>query len=394
MIKAHSSALGDFIGIGLHRRHYEIRLTMNELRQKLLCVGLGCDCMLYKSLISLYGSSLAGRSAPTDDLVWHFVPSDDLRLFREYTLDALQHAKVYLLDYLAAAYADSLHDAVAKQAAETGLPAMAILGEVKLPTAVVWVEFDDRRLGVARFERASPVTRHDDKPSGTGLRGYLLDDRNEGHLRITMFHRRENSRVVDPICALLVKRTPTGELNYDDVEVELSRSTVDFCVRSGDTTEMINGRRTVHQVETGYDLFIPYALFAMLVSPDLGGIILTETETFTAKDNKTARKFGKSWILGAQSSHLTIRIGPQAAAHMAERTARVEFERQMRDARNGPIRHWVAEHERHYRSGKIVLVKRHPRGHGPSPNLPTRVMGPKSDTTTFEFSATKPSNAD
>lgn len=350
--------------------------------------------MLYKSLILLYGSSLAGKSAPTDDLVWHFTPSDDLRLFREYALDALQHANVYMLDHLAAAYADTLHDAVAKQAADSGLPAMAILGEVKLPADVVWVEFDDRELGVARFERASPVTRHDDKPFGTGLRGYLLDDRNEGHLRITMFHRRENSRVVDPICCLLVKRRPTGELNYDDVEVELSRSVVDFRVRSGDTTEMINGRRTVHQVETGYDLFIPYALFAMLVSPDLGGIIPTETETFTPKDTKTARKFGKSWILGAQKSHLTIRIGPQAAAHMVERTARLEFERQALEARNGPIRHWVSDHERHYRSGKVVLVKGHHRGHAPEPNLPTRVMGPKSHATSFEFPATEPSNED
>lgn len=309
---------------------HEDRLNIVRVRRKLRRIWFRSRRMLYKSLISLYGSSLAGRSAPADDLVWHFAPSEDLRRFREYALDALQQAKVYLLDHMAAAYADTLHDAVAKQASETGLPAMAILGEVKLPADVVWVEFDDRELGVARFERASPVTRHDDKPVGTGLRGYLIDDRNKGHLRITMFHRRENSRVVDPICALLVKRIPTGELNYDNVEVELSRSMVEFRVRSGDTMEMINGRRTVHQVETGYDLFIPYALFAMLVSPDLGGIIPTENETFTAKDAKTARKFGKSWILGAQKSHLTIRIGPQAAAHMQERQARLEFERQVR----------------------------------------------------------------
>ena len=350
--------------------------------------------MLYKLLISLYGSSLAGRSAPTDDLIWHFAPSEDLGLFREYALDALQQAKVYLLDHLAAAYADTLHDAVAEKAAESGLPAMAIFGEVKLPADVVWVEFDDRELGVARFERASPAARYYDKPSGTGLRGYLIDDRNQGHLRITMFHRREGSRVVDPICALLVKRTLTGKLNYDDVEVELSRSMVDFCVRSGDTIEKIEARRTIHQVETGYDLFIPYALFAMMVSPDLGGIIPTETETFTAKDTKTARKFDKSWILGAQKSHLTIRIGPQAAAHMQERHARLEFERQAQEARNGPIRHWVAEHERHYRSGKVVLVKGHQRGHAAERNLPTRVIGPKSDAAGFEFPATVPSNKD
>lgn len=378
--------------IGRHRPRHESRLKINGVRRRLCCGWFRSHRMLYKSLISLYGSSLAGRSAPTDDLVWHFVPSEDLRLFREYALDALQQAKMYLLDHLAAAYADTLHDAIAKQAAETGLPAMAILGEVKLPAEVVWIEFDDRELGAARFERASPVARYDDRPVGTGLRGYLIDDRNQGHLRITMFHRRENSRVVDPICALLVKRTPPGKLNYDDVEVELSRSMVDFRARSGDPIEKIETRRTVYHVETGYDLFIPYALFAMLVSPDLGGIIPTEAATFTVKDEKTARKFGKSWILGAQKSHLTIRIGPQAAAHMAERTTRLEFERQAQDARNGPIRHWVAEHERHYRSGKVVLVKGHHRGHAPVPNLPTRVMGPKSGAAGFEFPAAEPSN--
>jgi hypothetical protein len=79
---------------------------------------------------------------------------------------------------------------------------------------------------------------------------------------------------------------------------------------------------------------------------------------------------------------------------MAERTARLEFERQALEARNGPIRHWVAEHERHYRSGKVVLVKGHHRGQVPMPNLPTRVMGPKSDAASFEFPATEPSNQD
>lgn len=102
------------------------------------------------------------------------------------------------------------------------------------------------------------------------------------------------------------------------------------------------------------------------------------------------RKFGKSWILGAQKSHLTIRIGPQAAAHMAERTARPEFERQALEARNGPTRHRVSEHERHYRSGKVVLVNGHHRGQVRPPNLPTRVMGPKADAASFEVPASQP----
>jgi hypothetical protein len=167
---------------------------------------------------------------------------------------------------------------------------------------------------------------------------------------------------------------------------------VEFYVRTGFSKEAIDNMRTVHQVETGYDLFIPYALFAMLVSPDLGGIIPVDRETYTPKECKTARKFGKSWLLGAQKSHLTIRIGPQAAAHMEERAARLEFQRQTLETRNGPVRHWVAEHERRYRSGKIILVKGHHRGHPAAAQLPIRVMGPGQDKFKFQFTGKEAKN--
>ena len=162
---------------------------------------------------------------------------------------------------------------------------------------------------------------------------------------------------------------------------------VNFRVRVGDPKEKIYILRYLHRVETGFDLFIPYALFAMLVSPNLGGVIPSEaaTETYTAKDTKTARKFGKSWMLGAQKSHLTIRIGPQAVAHMRERQERLAFEKQTENERSGPVRHWGSEHERRYRSGKVVLIKRHVRGHEPDIHLPTRVMGPRPDTAEFDL---------
>lgn len=346
--------------------------------------------MLYKSLISMYGSSLLGKSISKEDVVSRFAASEHLILFREYALDALRQAKVYLLDHLAAAYADTLHEAVAENTGDVSEPALAILGEVKLPASVVWVEFDDRALGTARFERASTTTRFDKEPSGKGLRGYLLDNRDERHLRVTMFHRRLERGFVDPLCALLVPRSKSGTLDYDNIAVELFQSMVEFYLLTGASPEQIDGMRTVQQIDAGYDLFIPYALFAMLNSPDLGGIIPTEAETFSSKDIGTAKKFGKSWILGAQKSHVRTRIGPQAAAHMAERTARLEFQRKAIDSREGPVRHWVAEHERHYRSGKIVLIKAHQRGHETARSLPTRVMGPSPDAISFTFPATKP----
>lgn len=347
--------------------------------------------MLYKWLISIYGSSLSGKSTPAEDVVWRFAPSEHLRHFREYALNALQQAKVYLLDHLAAAYADTLHEAIIESVDE-GVPALAILGEVNLPSAVAWVEFDDRALSAARFERASSITRFDKKPFGKGPRGYLLDGRDEDHLRVTMFHKRLEKGFIDPLCTLVVKRSVSGTYDYDNIEVDLNQSMVEFHMRTGVSPEDINGMRTVQTVETAYDLFIPYALFAMLDSPDLGGIIPSETLTFTPKDVSTARKFGKSWILAAQKSHLTIRIGPQAAAHMAERAARLEFHRNSTGTRDGPVRHWVTEHERHYRSGKVVLVKGHHRGHQTAKNLPTRVMGPSLDVISFEFPVTNKAN--
>lgn len=345
--------------------------------------GKGMPELLYKDLIATYGSSLSGRSSLEEDMVWHLVPSDELTNFRRYALEALQQAKVYLLDHNAANYADSLHDALQERAQAVGSQAMSYLGEIQFPAKVTWVEFDYRELAVARFERGAPSTAHDDRPIGSGVHGFLIDDREVDHLRITMFARPDGVRAMDPMSFMRLNRTDQGMLDYEDVKFEFNPSMMRFRAICGDTEEVIEARRTIHLVNTGSELFIPCALFAMLVSPDLGGIIPSESETFTAKETKTARKFGKSWVLGAQKSHLTIRIGPQAAAHMRERADRLAFEKQANADRSGPVRHWVSEHERHYRSGKIVTAKKYERGSGDSPMLPTRVMGPRREDTAF-----------
>lgn len=372
----------------------EIRLIALQPTGIVAFVWEGTPKLLYKDLIATYGASLAGRSSLQDDMVWHLVPSDDLTRFRLYALDALMQAKVYLLDHLAANYADTLHDTLQERAEGTGTQAMSYLGDIQFPAEVTWVEFDCRALGIARFERRAPSTLHDDGPRGSGLHGFLIDNRQEDHLRITMFARPEGARVMDPMSFMRLNRTASGQLDYEDVKFEFNQSMIDFRVRTGDSEQKLEARRTIHLINTGSELFIPCALFAMLVSPDLGGIIPSESETFSPKEAKTARKFGKSWILGAQKSHLTIRIGPQAVAHMRERAARQAFERLSQEERNGPVRHWVTEHERHYRSGKVVLIKGHHRGHAPDPGLPTRVMGPRPEVIEFSVPATQPSGSD
>ena len=254
----------------------------------------GTPKLLYKDLIATYGASLAGRSSLQDDMVWHLVPSDDLTRFRRNALDALMQAKVYLLDHLAANYADTLHDTLQERAQGTGTQAMYYLGDIHFPAKVTWVEFDCRALGIARFERRAPSTLHDDGPRGSGLHGFLIDNRQEDYLRITMFARPEGARVMDPMSFMRLNRKASGQLDYEDVKFEFNQSMIDFRVRTGDSEQKLEARRTIHLINTGSELFIPCALFAMLVSPDLGGIIPSESETFTPKEAKTARKFGKS----------------------------------------------------------------------------------------------------
>lgn len=337
--------------------------------------------MLFRNLISTYGASLANKSAPHNDPVWHLGKTDDLLNFRQYTIDALQQAKVYLLDHAAAAYADTLHDTIQDRTKDENVAALTFLGEVEPPGKVAWVEFDYRELVAARVRRGSPVIEHHKNPSGSGKRGYLIDDRDTDALTVTMFSCDSGRRIVDPFFTLRFERPEQGGLN--SFQPQMHNYMTDLLSKRGMAKEETSGRAQISLVDTASDLFIPYALFAMLTSPDLGGIISTEVVTFSPKDLKTARKFGKSWILGAGKSHHTIRIGPQAVAHMQEQRARLEFERLKREGRKSPIRHWVAEHERHYRSGKVVLIKGHRRGREPEPGLPTRVMGPRSEATAF-----------
>lgn len=345
----------------------------------------GNPAMLYKSIISTYGASLANKTQPLDDPVWHYGWSINLQAFREHTLEALQQAKVYLMDHLAADYADTLHDVIQDDANHANASAITLLGEIVPPAQVTWVEFDYGALVKSRYERGSIwATLHErrvadgvDHPIGDGLRGFLVDDRNADHMRITMFRQTKGYKHVDPLGSLRINRTASGELDVDDVKLDANLSSTAFRMRYGEDEKEVEARQVKYIADTGYDMFIPHALFAMLVSPDLGGIIPFEAETFTAKDMKTARKFNKSWVTGAKKSHLTIRIGPHAIAHLRERQARLDFERLAREQRNGTVRHWVSEHERRYQSGKIVLVKRHERGSEPAPNLATRVMGSK-----------------
>jgi hypothetical protein len=95
-------------------------------------------------------------------------------------------------------------------------------------------------------------------------------------------------------------------------------------------------------------------------------------EVFTAKERKTARKFGKNHVVNAPQSHITINLSEPTVHHvMRERSNEMP---QGSGAGNlcPKVRHGVREHIRHCKSGKIVTVKAHQRGSEPDLR-PTRV---------------------
>lgn len=336
--------------------------------------------MLFKNIISVYGNSLNGKSAPADDPVWHLGQSEGLRTFRLYALDALQNAKLYLLDHRAVDYTDTFHDTMLERdEAEAASVIKAFMNEVALPADVVWVEYDFGVLSTDRLKRDGADAPLQGAARGAGERGFLLDNRRSDCLRVAMFRSDRGGKILDPFGILRFERAPTGEAILDEYHPEPCNHMLEIMTRRGMGAAKLKNTYERHMAESSYDLFIPYALFAMLASPDLGGVIPAGAATFTPKEEKTARKFGKIWLTAAPRSHITVRIGPQAEAHMRERTARLEHERLARDTRNGPVRHWVSEHERHYRSGKIVTIRGHHRGKEPDRQVPTRVMGPRAD---------------
>lgn len=78
--------------------------------------------------------------------------------------------------------------------------------------------------------------------------------------------------------------------------------------------------------DASYDMVLGYALFALIASRE-NGLLSDERPTLSRGEEKTARKFGKTWVTKAPPSFYTIQIGPEARAHLAKQTARLAAEK-------------------------------------------------------------------
>lgn len=335
--------------------------------------------MLFKMIVQRYGAALAGRAMPQHDLIAAALPDTSWRNFRQSFLDDISAARVYVLDAEAADYADSFREEIQNHVfteAATKKVA-AYISEIDLPGDLVWVEHDHAILTADRSRRGhaiDPGYRADD----FGLWGFLIDNRDERDLKVSLFRTEGggSNRIIDPLRYALFSKHPDGTFNYDEFRLEFHSHMLEFYQKAGATVEQIREIADDEANQIGYDVMLAYMVFALIASKE-SGLLLQEDASLSPSDRKTARKFNKTWMTDILRTHVTIRIGEEARKHLAEQTRRREYEQGVAAGRLSPVEHWVSEHERHYRNGKVVLIRAHRRGVDVDPSIPRKIVGPK-----------------
>jgi hypothetical protein len=317
--------------------------------------------------------------------VFSFANKEDLGAFRQGAIDDVSGAKVYLLDIRSASYLDSLRETMGHD-----LDAVdritKLMSEVSLPSELIWVECDYKQLEIDRINRRvfgdGDLAKRLSDAEVMGLRGYLIDNRLPEYLKITQFRAGSDGKVIDPLTHLLYDKDSAGQVSFERFKtiihphmkgffthpfVGASEETLAICVRD--------------EVENAaYDLALPYLLFAEISSEDQV-IIREEQDTLSRREQKTAKKFGKTWMTDALRTHVTVRIGEAGEEHLNEIQENPQGDGKNQSVRASAVEHKVRGHFRKYTSGKVVWVKSHLRGTQVSSDVPTRVVGPSSKGT-------------
>jgi hypothetical protein len=339
--------------------------------------------MLFKDIIQFYGKSLSGDFIkPEEDVVFCAADMDELGVFRQRIIDDISGAKAYLLDGRSASYLDSLrqmmgHDLDAyKRIAK-------LMSEVTLPAEIVWVECDYKQLEIDRANRGlfpdhERAMRLADAEI-MGLRGFLIDNRSPKYLKITPFRTDANRTIIDPLTHMMCDKDSAGKVDFDRFKTTTHPHMTGFFSHPSfgvDQATLETMMRDEFE-NAAYDLALPYLLFAELSSEDQV-IMREEHETLSSREQKTAKKFGKTWMIDALRSHVTVRIGDAGEAHLNEIHGKLQNDAERPSSRAEPIEHKVRGHFRKYESGKVTWVKSHRRGKQVSSDVPTRVVGPSN----------------
>lgn len=135
--------------------------------------------MLFKEIVQFYGRYLNGVATPSQDPFADFSPVGKVREFRSEVIEGISKSVPYVLDEMAAEYLDSLREEIQQNTftREAGSRVSEFMSHVDLPSDVVWVEYDHRKLAESRLRRGhtpdEPIYRTDT----FGPRGFLIDNR-------------------------------------------------------------------------------------------------------------------------------------------------------------------------------------------------------------------------
>jgi len=337
--------------------------------------------MLFKNIVLFYGRSLSGAFIkPEEDVVFCSADMDELGSFRQRVIDDITGAKVYLLDTRSASYLDSLRQMMGDDM-DASKRMSKLMSEVALPAEIIWVECDYQQLEIDRVKRGFFPDKKEAEALGAaevmGLRGFLIDNRSSQYLKITPFRTDSDRRIIDPLIHMTCDKDDAGRVAFDRFRVVLHPHMAGFYTQplSGGDAETLKTLVQDEFEDAGYDLALPYLLFAELSSED-EAVIREEKASLSPREQKTARKFGKTWMIEALRSHVTVRIGDVGEAHLNDLQEQFRAGKQ-HQGRAAAAQHWVSGHIRKYANGTVTWVKGHLRGVKVSDDIPTRVVGPK-----------------
>jgi hypothetical protein len=339
--------------------------------------------MLFKKVLTQYGRSMRGRpTSPQDDLIHYALDeltgdTEDLLSFRADILDAMKLARPFFLDHNAADYLDILGDTMVDEAGGPDETDRDFMKDIMLPEDVVWIEYDAKALAYAKRERGARNQTPPDEIEELNLRGILFDNRDPEHLLVRVFKTHKSGGLIDPMSTAVMKKDRRGYPSNNEYTIQPTLHMVRYLSLSTnvdlDPHVLFNGGEdgTIHLYR------MSYCLFAAL-NDRSNDMVVGQEDTFSEKEVKNARKFSKSYILESRKSHLTIRLGEPGLRYLKQRRDDETDRRLIASGRAAPVRHEVREHERRYKSGKIVKVRAHVRGASVD-TRPTRITAPSQD---------------
>lgn len=338
--------------------------------------------ILYKTIALKFGHYLENE-VPVDmhGPDGQRVSSDEIRQHWQEVLSEISSARIYLLDHNAVNYLDSLRMDV------QGLPRedrpesdiQDYVRDIELPRELIWIEYDDRKLWEDRCARGI-TTLDEEELSNRHQRGFLFDNRSSDKLSVRLFSAMTDTIFFDAPFLLEISKSQDGRPDFSDTSWKPQRTVLAGLMRTGLLPNGASLREhfETHKGHLSYEMVVGFMLFAAFAARE-DDLILQRVASLSTSQAKTARKFGKAWMTEALKSHVTIRIGPAGERHLTEQKARLGFEQAQAASRAAPTEHWVAEHERRYADGKVVLVRAHKRGRPAGRDLPVRVAGPRAE---------------